>query len=508
MTRLKVVDQSDLFVPFDFRDHLGVALAFNGEIYNWRQLRSELSGPWETQCDAEVVAALWREHGPAALDKMNGMWGLVLVDTWADAVFVARDRAGEKPLYWSQLGPETVYLASEAKALPGALQECPCDDWKALEFDCGAETPLCDVHAMPPGSCALIGNPGPLGSRFEQEVASWWQLPYEDEDCHWTDEEVEALVVDAIRIRYVSERPIAVQLSGGLDSAIIQAVVEADRLYCVTFGADLDNLPAARLAAGGCDVVPVTFTLDELFAALPSVAYHLDTPGTWSAICQWFMNRRIAKDGGVVVMSGEGADELWGGYARYRILRYFDCMFDDEHLVDYRPLMARTLAGADATASARMLNRAGPEMLPHSQRLVEKYGGDGSLVSRMARTDFYTTMQVLLRMADRMTAAFGLEGRSPFLDYRLMELAARIPARQKVASQSKLPLRTVAARLGVPAGIGNERTKRGLTVPPNWGQKLNSGVPLWDRKWFSRRMHAEWRGACLRPPLCTLCAEH
>lgn len=505
MTRLKVVDQTDLVVPFDFRARLGVVLAFNGEVYNWRELRAELRGPWETQCDAEVVAALWREHGPACLDRMNGMWGLVLVDTWTDTVFAARDRAGEKPLYWAQpQAAEVVYIASEPKAFPIDLNACHCVDMDVLEFDCGKYTPICGVHAMPPGSLAVVGNPGPLEGDFGLEVGTWWRLPHEDENFRWTYERAEALVIDAIRIRHVSERPVAVQLSGGLDSAIIQAVVDSDRLYCVTFP-DLDNMAAARLAAGEHDVVPVTFTLDDLLAVLPQVAYHLDTPGTWSAVCQWFMNRKIAEDGGVVVMSGEGADELWGGYARYRILHYLDHMLEDEHLADYRPLMARTLGErVDHLTIARMLNRGGPDMLQRAQQLVTAYGGSGSLVSRMARTDFYTTMQVLLRMADRMTAAFGLEGRAPFLDYRLMELAARMPARQKVAMQSKLTLRTIAERLGVPEEILNEKTKRGLAVPASWGQQLDNGAQ-WDRRWFSQRMRRAWLETCLRPALCGGC---
>ena len=507
MTRLKIVDQSDLFVPYDFRESFGVVLAYNGEVYNWRELRAGLPGPWSTDCDAEVVAALWRQDGPAFLDKLNGMWGLVLVDTWADAVFVSRDRAGEKPLYWAQPSSGIIYLASEAKALPVALERGYCPDMDVLEFDCGDITALHNVFAMPPGSCALVGNPGPLDQDFYREIGTWWKLPIGTDPrmtWHQAVDETQALLVDAIKIRHVAERPVAVQLSGGLDSAIIQAVVKSDHLYCVTFP-EADNLTMAKEAAFWRPVKPVTFTLDELLAALPAVAYHLDTPATWTAVCQWFLNRKVAEAGNVVVLSGEGADELFGGYARYRVLHWLDRMLADTHLKTYTSMILRALDGAPERFLAHMLNRGGEDDLPFAKALVRNHSGAGSLVSRMSRTDFYTTMQVLLRMADRMAAAFSLENRSPFFDYRLMELAGRMPAVLKVTNEdSKAILRAVADRLGVPSKIVREQNKKGLFVPLQWGKQLGTGLE-WDRKWFATRMTAAWEKACLRPALCESC---
>lgn len=509
MTRLKVVDQSDLFVPFDFREHLGVVLAMNGEIYNWRELRASLPGPWATSCDAEVVAAMWREHGPAAFDKLNGMWGLVLVDTWSDVVYVSRDRAGEKPLYWAQLCQDTVYLASEAKALPGALELGYCPDADTLEFDCEAVTPIQNVFAIPPGGCVLMGNPGPLNGDFGRDVGRWWSYSTEaDERMTWQDavDETTTLLVDAIKIRHVSERPVTVQLSGGLDSAIIQAVCKCEHLYCVTFP-EVDNLSRAKDASFWRTVTAVTFTAEELLDTLPTVAYHLDTPATWTAVCQYYLNWRIALDGNVVVLSGEGADELFGGYARYRPLHWLDCMLADPQLETYTSLVLRTFDGAPERCLARVLNRGGEDGLENAEELVRLHGGAGGLVARMMRVDFYTTMQVLLRMADRMAAAFSLENRSPFFDYRLMELAGRMPVRHKVKDrESKAVLRAVARRLGVTNSIIEERNKRGLFVPPQWGQQLGVG-PEWDRKWFADRMYTAWSKACLRPALCESCTR-
>ena len=525
MSRLKVVDQTDIPVPFDFRDNHGIVLALNGEIYNWLELRNGIHCRWTTSCDAEVLAAMWRLHGLACLDKLNGMFAFVLVDTYKNEVFAVRDRAGEKPLYQAVRGDVT-YLASEPKALPIALRECSCPDVDVLEFDCGWRTPLDGVHAVEPGTLlrfdpvrasngadgAYRTMPGVIGQ------TRWWQLPVDppeqklDERAYWGKlVEIEETFKDAVKLRNVSERNVAIQLSGGLDSAMTQAVARCEHPYCVTFP-EMDNLTAASAAVAPINVsgyqrdgakqslTAVTFTREELLDVMLKVAYYLDTPATWTAVCQWFLNKKVAEDGGVVVLSGEGADELFGGYARYRVLHWLDVMRADPHLSTYEPLMRRTFGGSPERFLAGMLDRSSGESGARAEYLVEVHGGHGTLVDRMARTDFYTTMQALVRMADRMSAAFGLENRSPFFDYRLMELAASIPSASKVTkAESKAILRRAAGRLAVHPEIINEETKRGLTVPASWGNGK------WDRAWFASAMTDAWRLACLRPALCESC---
>lgn len=502
MSRLKIVDQSDITVPYDFRENLGVVLAFNGEIYNWMGLRGVLDhvphGGWKTRCDAEVVAAAWRHRGPDCLDRFNGMFGLILVDVWEPCVFVARDRAGEKPLYRAVRG-DIVYYASEIKALPVALTESTCPDADALEFDCAGPTMFADVEAVPPGCCSVHGH-------GENDLRTWWTLPDHEIESMEEKQAVDTLtdlLTDAVRIRHVAEVPVAVQLSGGLDSAIVQTVCQSERLYCVTFP-EADNASKAKNAAQGRNAVPITFDRNDLVAALPSVAWHLDTPATWTAVCQWFMNKKIAADGAKIVLSGEGADELLGGYTRYRILHWLERALSDPVLSGYLPLFERSVGTPDEILG-KMLDRGStPESRAHARALVEEHGGSGGLIDRMAGTDFYTTMQVLLRMADRMASAFGLENRSPFFDYRVMEFAATIPARLKVTDhESKAVLRRVAERLGVHPAIVRERTKRGLYVPRSWGE----GGSAWDRKWFVKLMETSWRERCCRPALCKGCEK-
>lgn len=509
MSRLKVVDQTDISVPFDFREDVSIVLAYNGEIYNWRELRASLGRlEWRTECDAELLAWLWRTRGgPKCLDKLNGMFAFVLVDMLTHEIHIVRDRAGEKPLYWTTRGDVT-YFASEPKALPVALRAGACPDMAVLEFDCGRTTPFDAVQAVQPGHHHLL--------RPDEHITHvWWALPTDPPTkplsvpkVNDLVHEVKELFVDAAALRHVAERKVAIQLSGGLDSAMTQTAAKCQHPYCVTFGDELDNLTAAKSAAASMGapsaevpaVVPVTFTKDDLLEVLPKVAYYLDTPATWTAVCQWFLNKKIAEDGEVVVLSGEGADELFSGYARYRILHWLDAMRADPHLATYGPLIERTFDGPPARLLACMLDRSSGEDRVRAEYLVAAHGGQGSLVDRMARVDFYTTMQALVRMADRMSAAFGLENRSPFFDYRLMELSARIPSCNKVTEhESKTILRQAARALGVSWTITDEQTKRGLTVPASWGDGK------WDREWFRDEMLKAWRNACLRPALCESC---
>lgn len=495
MSRLAVVDQRDIAVPFDFRASCGVLLAYNGEIYNWRELRAELSNgrPWETECDAEVLARAWRRWGAECLGRLNGMFSFVLVDTLEEVVFAARDRAGEKPLYYAHVGTGWAF-ASEIKALPVVLEEAPCETLEALEFDCTERTPFVGVHALSPGHYVRLSDAG-LIRCFE--TRQWWAWPMGE--CNQTmrgpdaEDELLSLVTDAIQIRASAEVPVALQLSGGLDSAIVQAVAGCQRLYTVEFGGDgIDNLTPARIAAQGGIPKAVRFTYEDMLRAFSKIAWHLDTPATWTAVCQWFMNQQIHDDGAVVVLSGEGADELFGGYARYRVLWGLDLPARDPVLREYGPLLGRCIGTTNEVMTRMLCRGSSREHHATAADLIARFGGlSASSVDVMQRVDFYTTMQVLLRMADRMSAAFGMENRCPFLDYRIMEFAARLPLSERIdAGNTKAILRRVALRLGVPPEIVHATTKRGLALPwARWTEERQE----WARAAFAAFMRGRWR---------------
>lgn len=494
-TRLGIVDaRREVPVPFKVGYDPAV-LAFVGEVYNHAELRLELSDgvPWASRCDTEAVLRAWRRWGPGMLDRMNGMWGLALADPARGELFLARDPKGAKPLYYAW-HRDVLHFASEVKALGVPLSEGPCPDADVLEFDCGRQTPFAGVYALQPGEYLLV--------RGQQVVHhAYFSLPPSDPDPRLTfdaaAEELTALVKSAIEIRFPAECSCALLLSGGLDSAIIQAVLQlpAERLYTVTFP-EQDVLSEAEAASLGEGVTPVTFTLNDVEEVLPRVMYHLDTPATWTAVCQWFVCEQMGKDGHRVVLSGEGADELLLGYTRYRLLYWLDRMAGDPHCTGYEPAM-QNLHGTDRIGLlARVLDRSGGQALEHARSLCQAHSLATSLVEDMARIDYHTTMQVLLRMADRMAAAFSMEGRAPFLDPRIIAFSQKLPVAFRVNEhESKAVLRQVARRLGVPAPITEERTKRGFCLPWNQWSRAGEGTlrGVWDRGAYATWQKAVWR---------------
>ena len=488
-------------VPAPLRlERYGVTVAFNGEIYNWRALRLELSDghPWETECDTEVVGRAWRRWGPGMLDRFNGMFAIALVDWRLSEVFLARDRAGEKPLFYA-VDDGGLYFASEIKALPIPKVEVECPEVDVFEFDCLHSTPFKGVRRLGPGEYIHVQKPAPFPG-----CSQWWSLPDAiDESMTWAQavDQTEAFLVDAIRLRAKADVPTTVLVSGGLDSAIIQAVVKAPRVYCATFPADwMDWMPQARLAAPGAEVVPVTFGLEDALSALPAVAYHLDTPATWTALSQWFLAKRMAADGIRVVLTGDGADELFAGYSRYRAVWWADQARRDPRLIGYEGIVELLTPGDDADLLARLIDRSpGGHARGHAEYLVRRFMEarmEGDLVADLCAIEWQTTMQCLLRMADRMTAAHSLENRSPFFDHRLIELAARMPTCHKITKgESKAVLRAVARRLGVHADIIDEGQKVGFVVPWNRWRKAQGERGAWDRADFAKAMTAAWRQA-------------
>lgn len=499
-TRLSIVDLSDLPVPARF-DYLGVSLSYNGEVYNWRELRTALSDgrPWMTDCDSEVIARAWRRWGPDMLHRFNGMFAFALVDERKKVVMLARDRAGEKPMFVRR--HHGVFdFASEVKAFSGSLEEQQTPEQDVLEFDCLSTTPFKGIWRLGPGERLIFRRPRDLTSARPE---TWWSFPTEiDEGMSWDTavDEAEAILVDAIRIRADTEVPTTALVSGGLDSAIVQAVARVPRVYCCTFPHDDMNwMDAAIQAAKGAEVVPITFGLGGAQAVMQYVAYHLDTPATWSALAHWFLAKVMAEDDIKVVLTGEGADELYAGYSRYRALYWVQQARTDPQLSGYQRIVDIVTSPSNDRTLARMLDRSPDgKSLDHALELVRRFSTTGDLVADMGRVEWHTTMQCLLRMADRMCSAFSIENRSPFFDYRLIELAARTPTRHKITPQwSKAVLREVARRVGVHDDIVNDQHKRGLVVPWNKWRNLSVDNPrgAWDRSDFAAAMKTAWRQA-------------
>lgn len=269
------------------------------------------------------------------------------------------------------------------------------------------------------------------------------------------------------------------QISGGLDSAIIQAVAQLDSLYCATWP-DEDNLTAARKAALGHLVVPVTFTYDEMVEVLPRIAKLTDGNGTWSQVCQWFLCKKAAEDGCKAVVTGEGADELFGGYARYRILYWLDRIYADPLLCNYRSIIDHQLGRRSElvpvmlsrTSSAYEMSKMGNTSTPETE----------SLVSHMMKMEFKNSLPSLLKYGEAMARDHGLECRFPYMDTEIIRFTATLKDNEKVDEHfNKVILRQLAKRLGIDPDIITETTKKGLYIPQSWAPV---GHKPWSRNWF------------------------
>ncbi len=495
MARLSIVDLTPREVPFRYIALPGRALAYNGEVYNWRELREELNDGrgWETECDAEVVARALDRWGPDALRRFNGMFALAFVNSISGHVLLARDRAGEKPLYFARRGERELLFASEPKGLGVPLVEKRCPDLDVFEADCLEETPLRGVRRLGPGELIWMGRAWDVKSPTPKR---WWSFPSCEPDDSMTMEraveELNHVLGAACRDRVpASEVPWALQLSGGIDSALVHSYARAPRVYNVTFPDDgVDNLTDARAVAGEMEVQPVVFGLDDLNLNLPRIAYHLDTPATWTAVCQWFMAQAMHEDGIKVVLTGEGADELFHGYSRYRVLWWADQAATDPTLAAYGALRDRVF-DAPQLLGQTLDRSAEGRARQHAVTIAKSYGDGGNLVDQMSRIDWHTTMQILLRMADRMNAAFSIENRAPFFDHRVIELACRMPSRLKIDQNwTKAVLRRLARERLIPHSVAYAPTKKGLFLP--WKQWTGEARD-WDRSGFAGAMLKAWR---------------
>lgn len=336
MGRLAIVDHTRTnLAPLVSKD---AVLSFNGEIYNWREIRKKLPYAWETQSDTEtLLRAIQYWKFPEVFDHLNGMFAFACLV--GDKVYFARDLAGEKPLYFIR---EPFYFASEKKALPGEAEEVPPGYWGEYNL----KTKLLYLH-------------------------QWWQPAQRSWDSYEeAKQELATTLVDAVRIRTQAEVPVGLYYSGGIDSHLIRTIADPIRTY---------------------SFVDSETYKEDFLALMPNIVWHLDGPvSSFSAYGLYKLGEMAAKDGRKVVISGEGADELFGGYVRYQ--HYWkNYQLQKEH-----PAYARLFPAVDP-----------------------------------GKEEFYGNMQELLRMGDRMAAAHGIENRCPFLDRRIVEIAWSLPPEWK-----------------------------------------------------------------------------
>jgi asparagine synthase (glutamine-hydrolysing) len=522
-TRLSIVDVAGGHQPI-FNEDRTVAVVLNGEIYNHRALRSDLEARghrFSTRSDTEVIVHLYEELGDGCVEKIGGMFAFAVADLKRRRLLLARDRVGKKPLYLadSAAGGGSLGYASELKSLLAAGLVEPEVDPEALDLYLTlgyVPTPWTifrGARKLPAGHFAVCDA---RGLRIER----YWDVEFpetvEDDGSRETDErlasELEELLATAVRDRLESEVPLGAFLSGGIDSGTVVALMSGEldgpvRTHTVGFsepGFDEREDAAAVARALGTDHREYEVRTD-LEDVLPRIAWHLDEPfADPSTVPTWYVSRETRRRV-TVALSGDGGDELFAGYpGRYgqpaleeRVRRMTPGPVRDHvlpHLARWWPrsprlpralrlggFLGNVAAGADRAyffdrhhIPVHLQERLFGEGLAGRRRRFDPWVALEPHLARAPRRDPLARLLYLdfktwltddcLVKVDRMSMAHSLEVRCPLLDHRLVEFAARVPSRLKLAGgRTKVLLREVAARR-LPAEILS-RPKRGFAPP-------------------------------------------
>ncbi len=503
MARLSIIDlKSEGLCPIV---HMGLAgdqvLLYNGELYNYIELRKELEvkgWTFGTDCDSEVLLKSYLEWGQACLDRFNGMFAFAIVDFANDLLFAARDRAGEKPFYYCETDDEFLF-ASEIKAILTQIRRPEInltDEYEAFEYMSGEATLFAGVKSLLPGHQLIYK--GVRNGLKGKRISEYWNVldKVTEIDPSRAVDQLDELLQDSVRLRRRADVPMGLYLSGGIDSGLLACMASPEICYSCHFpyGEKYDELTYAEEIAKDikAEHIVVRPTKEDFERTLPAIMYHLDMPVGSFSMFPLYMLAQKACERVKIVMSGEGADELFAGYARYLMLVREQGLYEIPELRLYKPFVASYL-GSALDRFARLLNRGKVPDLAVKAVVARHFEQFEDLVHAMGYTEFKSLLVSLLQMEDRTAAAFGLENRSPFLDHRIIEFAFGIPSDMKIRGCSlKWILREVAARY-LPKRVLERRDKMGLIFPANLWYQWNGKRGEFDRRSYNEYCMKVWR---------------
>jgi asparagine synthase (glutamine-hydrolysing) len=520
--RLSIIDLACGHQPMSNEDGT-VWIVFNGEIYNHRQLRSELEKRghrYATSSDTETIVHLYEEYGEACVEHLRGMFGFVIWDIPRKKLFCSRDRLGIKPFYYATLAG-TFLFASEIKSLleypalrPG-LNRGALPEFLAFGYISSDETMFDGIKKLMPGHRLVldlsVDHPQP---RIEQ----YWDLRVSGAENRYSEaeqvEQFRALFEDTVRMHLMSDVPLGVFLSGGLDSSAIAAVTASlrqDRIQTFSVGyaeQEYSELPYARMVAKhiGAEYNEIILGPNDFISSLPNLIWHEDEPLVWPSSVALHFVSKLAREKVKVVLTGEGGDEIFAGYLKYwmtiwnlqwgpvyrkfvpaflrsethrllasnvfpdvirRKLQHtflycseaFEQMYFDNFYSVFpqgqqagllKPAMIDELRGRNAYANSMKF------LLPEEQA--------PTVLDRLLYLDIKTYLVELLMKQDQMSMSTSIESRVPFLDHKLVEFAMGIPASSKIRKMSGKHLLKKAMAGRLPNEI-LYRSKKGFPTP-------------------------------------------
>ena len=512
--RLSIVDLDRGHQPLANEDH-SVWVAFNGEIYNFPDLRRRLEGSghrFRTDADTEVLVHLYEDEGPRFLEHLNGMFAIALWDARRQRLVLARDRLGQKPLVYFH-DSERLLFASELKALLSAdevrreIDPAAVDLFLTYQYVPHPHTIYRGIRKLPPAHFAVY-------ERGRLEVARYWEPPFETEVRRPAGEVAEELrdtLASSVRMRLMSDVPLGAFLSGGVDSSLVTALAQTGatrplKTFSISFPiAEYDESQHARRVADWCGTEHHEFRVEpDAVSLLPDLVHFFDEPFADSSAIPTYYLAQKTREHVTVALTGDGGDELFAGYPRYRAVWL-------AHIFDRLPGPLRDVVAADLwqrlPASARQkspLRRfkklTGALRNSPARRYLEwiaiygesrrgalysddfiaqlpdhdplRFLGDAlekssrrDVVTRTSLADLVTYLPCdLMTKVDVASMAHGLECRQPFLDHRVVELAAQLPCTSKFRRlKGKRILQDAFGEL-LPASIW-KRPKMGFGVP-------------------------------------------
>jgi asparagine synthase (glutamine-hydrolysing) len=484
MRRLSIIDLESGHQPL-CNESQDIWIVYNGEIYNHAELRKNLEAKghcYRTRSDTETIIHLYEEYGRDCVKRLRGMFAFAIWDRRKRALFAARDRLGIKPFYYHWDG-NTFLFGSEIKAIlayPSVTAEFNrgvLAEYLAFGYITGAETMFAGIHKLLPGNTLELGEDGNL--RMEQ----YWDLNVEvDHEARPREYYVQThreLLEGAVRSHLMSDVPLGVFLSGGLDSSAVAALaskIRGDRIQTFAVGYDEEKFSELGFAREVARHIQsehheVRMSREEFFQSLPRLIWHEDEPLVWPSSAALYFVARLASEHITVVLTGEGSDEILGGYTRYawtllnakidgvyrvatpNVLRslvrnviqtgplgatlhrklnhtflvrdgnswpsfYYDNFFSAFSSAEQHDLLTPDALGAAGDAYAG------------SMRAWDHSSGD--LLHRLLYADINSYLIELLMKQDQMSMAASIESRVPFLDHELVEFTARIPAKYSI----------------------------------------------------------------------------
>ena len=495
-------------------------IVFNGEIYNYIELRQELIGKkhqFKTTSDTEVILHLYKEYGDGFVNMLNGMFAFIIYDRGKNKLFISRDHFGIKPLYWYQ-DNDKILFGSEIKALLAHpdITAAPNDEnlceYLTFQFILGQGTMFKNIYKVQPGHYINIDL-----TSWEISEVKYWIPDFRIDQFHTEEyfiEQLRSILEETISQQLRSDVPVGTYLSGGLDSSLVTIMASKFlnkplKSFSGAFneGPEFNELEYARVAAkaANAELFEVFPTEQEFIDLLPKLIYHLDEPVAGPGLFPQYIVSRLASKHVKVILGGQGGDEIFGGYARYMVAYLEQAIKgainesneEQEHIVSlasilpnlpslkqYLPMM-KDFWKADAFEPMdrryyNLLNRmqsASSFLHPDikakckDEIIFKKFSGyfndpdTSSYFNKMTHFDMQGSLPGLLQVEDRVSMSVSIESRVPLLDRRIVDLISHMPAGMKFKGGEMKYLLKKTVKDIIPEKIMKRKDKMGFPVP-------------------------------------------